>query len=104
MKTLYKVHPTKPIFYKSLAEILTIIGDVQGAESTNRRYKQTLAEVYRQQALPFMKKRQGIPALELLKKSIETDETYLPALKDYAYVQMQLDNLDIAKNRHIRRY
>ena len=92
--------PNEPIFYKSLAEIFTVIGDVQGAESTNRRYKQTLAEVYRQQALPFMKKRQGIPALELLKKSIETDETYLPALKDFAYVQMQLDNLDIAKKTY----
>ena len=92
--------PNEPIFHKSLAEILTIMGDVQGAESTNRRYKQILAEVYRQQALPFMKNRQGIPALELLKKSIETDETYLPALKDYAYVQMQLDNLDIAKQTY----
>ena len=92
--------PNEPIFYRSLAEILTKIGDTHGAESTNRRYKQTLAEVYRQQALPFMEKRQGKPALELLKKSIETDETYLPALKDYAYVQMQLDNLDIAKQTY----
>lgn len=92
--------PDEPIFYRSLAEILTKLGDVEGSESMNRRYKQSLAEVYRQQALPFMKNRQGIPALELLKKSLETDETYLPALKDYAYVQMQLDHLVIAKQTY----
>ena len=60
--------PNEPIFYRSLAEILTKLGDVEESESMNRRYKQSLAEVYRQQALPFMKNRQGIPALETAKK------------------------------------
>ncbi len=94
--------PNEPIFHRSLANILSKLGDSQGAKSANMRYKQTLAEVYRQQAHPFIQKRQGSPALELLKKALETDASYLPALKDYAYVQMQLDNLEPAKQTYLQ--
>lgn len=94
--------PNEPIFHRSLAELLTKMGDTQAAKTANLRYKQTLAEVYRQQAQQFIRKRQGKPALELLKKAIDTDETYLPVLKDYAYVLMQLDSLEPAKHTYLQ--
>ena len=94
--------PKEPIFYRSLADILAKLGDTQGATTANMRYKQTLAEVYRQQAHQFIQKRQGSRALELLRKALDADETYLPAVKDYAYVQMQLDNLEPAKQAYLQ--
>ena len=92
--------PHEPIFYKSLAEALTQLGDTEKANAARLRYKQTLAEVYRRQAHRFIEKQQGQPALELLQKALDTDETYIPALKDFAYVQMQLNKLTPAKQTY----
>lgn len=94
--------PNEPIFHRSLADVLAKLGDTQGAKTATIRYKQTLAEVYRSQAHQFIQKRQGSRALELLRKALDADETYLPALKDYAYVQMQLDNLEPAKQTYLQ--
>ncbi len=94
--------PNEPIFHRSLADILAKLGDTQGAITATMHYKQTLAEVYRSQAHQFIQKRQGSRALELLRKALDVDETYLPALKDYAYVQMQLDNLEPAKQTYLQ--
>ncbi len=94
--------PHEPIFHKALAEVLTQLGDNKGANAAHLRYKQTLAEVYRRQAHRFIEKQQGRRALELLQKALETDAAYIPALKDYAYVQMQLDELASAKQAYQR--
>ena len=92
----------EPIFYKSLADVLEQLGDSDKANAARARHRQTLAEVYRRQAHRFIEKQQGQPALELLQKALETDETYIPALKDYAYVQMQMDELVSAKQTYHR--
>ena len=94
--------PHEPIFYKSLAEALTQLGDSERANAARLHYKQTLAEVYRRQAHRFIEKQQGQRALELLQKALDTDETYIPALKDFAYVQMQLNKLTSAKQTYQR--
>ncbi|MCG9126895.1 tetratricopeptide repeat protein [Candidatus Poribacteria bacterium] len=96
------INPDEPLFYKSLAELFVEIGEVKQANTARARYKQTLAKEYWKQARVFIEKQQGSPALELLQKALETDETYIPALKDYAFVQMQLNNLEEAKKTYQR--
>ncbi len=95
-------NPNEPLFYKSLADLFDELGEVKRANTARSRYKRTLAEIYWKQARVFIEKQQGPPALELLQKALETDETYIPALKDYAFVQMQLNNLESAKRTYER--
>ncbi len=94
--------PHEPIFYKSLADVLEQLGNTEEANAARSRHRQALAEIYRRQAHRFIEKQQGQPALELLQKALETDGTYIPALKDYAYVQMQMDELVSAKQTYQR--
>lgn len=94
--------PHEPVFHKSLANVLEQLGNTEAANTARSRHRQTLAEVYRQQAHQFIAKQHGQPAIELLQKALETDETYIPALKDYAYVQMQMDKLTSAKQTYQR--
>lgn len=94
--------PHEPIFHKSLANALDQLGDTEGAKRARARYRQTLAEVYRRQAHQYIEKQQGEPALELLTKALEVDAAYLPVLKDYAYVQMQMNNLTLAQQTYLR--
>ena len=94
--------PEEPIFHKSLADVLRNIGNNRGAEAAEARYRRTLAERYRRQAHWFIEKRQPQNALIPLQKAFETDETFIPALKDYAYVQMQLGKLADAKQSYQR--
>lgn len=94
--------PEEPIFHKSLADVLRDIGNVEEAEAAEARYRRTLAERYLRQAHWFIEQRRLQHALEPLKKALETDETFVPALKDYAYVQMQLGELVSAKQIYQR--
>ena len=94
--------PQEPTFHKSLADVLRDIGNVEKAEAAEARYRRTLAERYLHQAHWFIEQRQLQRALEPLKKALETDETFVPALKDYAYVQMQLGELVSAKQMYQR--
>lgn len=94
--------PHEPLFHKSLADLFDQLGDIEQANATRSRYRQTLAEVYRKQAHPFIERQQGKPAIELLQKALETDDTYVPALKDYAYVKLQLNELQSAKKMYQR--
>ena len=94
--------PEEPIFYKSLADVLGNMGNTGEAEIAETRYRRRLAERYRGQAHWFIEKRQPQRALTPLQKAIETDETFIPALKDYAYVQMQLGKFVDAKQSYQR--
>ena len=94
--------PQEPTFHKSLADVLRDIGNVEKAEVAEARYRRTLAERYLRQAHWFIEQRQLQRALEPLKKALETDRTFAPALKDYAYVQMQLGELVSAKQIYQR--
>lgn len=94
--------PEEPIFYKSLAAVLSNMGNIGEAEIAEARYRRTLAERYRGQAHWFIEKRQPQRALTPLQKAIETDETFIPALKDYAYIQMQLGKFVDAKQSYQR--
>ena len=94
--------PHEPIFHKSLANALDQLKDTQGAKRARARYRQTLAEVYRRQAHQYIEKQQGDPALKLLTKALEADASYIPALKDYAYVKMQMNDLVSAKQTYLR--
>ena len=94
--------PDEPIFHKSLADVLRNMGNTGKAEIAEARYRRTLAERYRRQAHWFIENRQPQRALPPLRKAIETDETFIPALKDYAYVQMQLGKLAEAKQSYQR--
>ena len=94
--------PQEPAFHKSLADVLRNIGNVEKAEAAEARYRRTLAERYLRQAHWFIEQRQLQRALEPLKKALETDNTFGPALKDYAYVQMQLGELVSAKQIYQR--
>ncbi len=94
--------PHEPIFHKALSDVLKQLGETKASNAARMRYRQTLAEVYRQQARPFIEKQQGQQALELLQKAIDTDDTYIPALRDYGYVEMQMNNLDSAKQTYKR--
>ena len=94
--------PQEPTFHKSLADVLRDIGNIEKAEAAEARYRRTLAERYLRQAHWFIEQRQPQRALEPLKKALETDATFAPALKDYAYVQMQLGELVSAKQIYQR--
>ncbi len=94
--------PQEPIFHKSLTRVLRAIGDAQGAEASEARYRRTLAERYLQQAHWFIQQKQMRRALVPLQKALETDDGFTPALKDYAYIQMQLGELTTAKQTYQR--
>ena len=94
--------PDEPIFYKSLGEVLRNIGNNREAEAIEVRYRRTLAERYRRQAHWFIENGQPQRALTPLQKAIEVDETFTSALKDYAYVQMQLGAFTDAKQWYQR--
>ncbi len=94
--------PHEPIFHKSLADVLEQLEDTEGAKRARLRYKQTLAEVYRRRAHRYIEKQEGKSALALLSKALEVDATYIPALKDYGYVQMQMKELETAKQTYLR--
>ena len=94
--------PEEPTFYKSLADVLGDMENTGEAEIVEARYHRTLAERYRRQAHWFIEKRQPQNALPALQKAFETDETFIPALKDYAYVQMQLGKFAEAKQSYQR--
>ena len=94
--------PHEPIFHKSLAGVLDQLKNTKGAKQARQRYRQTLAEMYRLQAHRYIEKQEGKPALELLTKALEADPAYIPALKDYAYVQMQMKELVSAKQTYLR--
>ncbi len=94
--------PQEPTFHKSLAGVLRCMGNSEAAEASEARYRRTLAERYLRQAHWFIEKRQPQRALAPLKQALETDGTFIPALKDYAYVQMQLGELTIAKQTYRR--
>ncbi len=94
--------PQEPTFHKSLAVVLRNIGNISKAEAAEARYRRTLAERYLRQAHWFIEQRQLQRALEPLKKALETDGTFVPALKDYAYVQMQLGEWSPAKQVYQR--
>ncbi len=94
--------PDEPIFYKSLADVLRNIGNNGEAETTEARYRRTLAERYRHQAHWFIENGQPQRALTPLQKAIEVDETFTVALKDYAYIQMQFGEFADAKQSYQR--
>ena len=97
-----KQAPEEPTFHKSLADVLRGIGSVEKAEAAEARYRRTLAERYLRQAHWHIEQRQLQRALAPLKKALETDGTFAAALKDYAYVQMQLGELVPAKRMYQR--
>ncbi|MYA71273.1 tetratricopeptide repeat protein, partial [Candidatus Poribacteria bacterium] len=94
--------PQEPTFHKSLAEALRGIGNSEAAEIAEARYRRTLAERYLHQAHWFIEKKQLQHALAPLQKALETDNMFIPALKDYAYLQMQLGELVTAKQTYQR--
>ena len=94
--------PYEPTFHKSLADVLRDIGNGEAAEIAEARYRRTLAERYLRQAHWFIEKKQLQRALEPLKKALEADDMFIPALKDYAYIQMQLGELAAAKQTYQR--
>ena len=94
--------PHEPIFHKSLAEVLRDLGNDKEAEVVEARYRRTLAERYLRQAHWFIERKQARRALTPLQKALDVDATFTPALKDYAYVQMQLGELAAAKQTYQR--
>ncbi len=94
--------PYEPTFHKSLTDVLRDMGKDKAAEAAEVRYRRTLAERYLRQAHWFIEKKQLQHALAPLQKALETDGTFIPALKDYAYVQMQLGKLTVAKQAYQR--
>ena len=94
--------PDEPVFHKALSDVLRDMGNNEASEAALARYRRTLAERYRRQAHWFIEKGQPQRALTPLKKALETDDVFTPALKDYAYVQMQLGELRGAKQTYRR--
>ena len=94
--------PEEPIFYRSLADVLHNIGDNKEAEAAETRYRRILIERYRRQAHWFIENGQSQRALTPLQEALKVNETSIPALKDYAYVQMQLGKLVEAKQSYQR--
>lgn len=94
--------PQEPVFHKSLARVLRDTGNVEKAEVAEARYRRTLAERYLRQAHWFIEQQQLQRALEPLKKALEIDDMFIPALKDYAYLQMQLGEFGSAKQMYQR--
>ena len=94
--------PHEPTFHKSLAEALRGIGNSEAAEIAEARYRRTLAERYLRQAHWLIEKKQLQQALGPLQKALETDDRFILALKDYAYLQMQLGELAAAQQTYQR--
>lgn len=94
--------PDEPVFHKALSDVLREAGNDEASKAALARYHRTLAERYRRQAHWFLEKGQLHRALTPLKKALETDDTFTPALKDYAYVQMQLGELADATQSYQR--
>ena len=94
--------PNEPVFHKALADVFHDMGNNEASEAALTRYRRTLTERYRRQAHWFIENGQPQRALTPLKKALETDEAFIPALKDYAYVQMQLGELADAKQSYQR--
>ena len=94
--------PNEPIFHKSLADALRNMGNNEEAEAAEARYRRTLAERYRRQAHWFIENGESQRALTPLQQALEVDETFIFALKDYAYIQMQLGELGDAKQSYQR--
>ncbi|MDE0426070.1 MAG: tetratricopeptide repeat protein [Candidatus Poribacteria bacterium] len=94
--------PREPVFHESLADVLRDIGNAKEAKAAETRYRRTLAERYLRQAHWFIQEKQLRPALVPLQKALDTDDTFTPALKDYAYVQMQLGELTSARRSYQR--
>ena len=94
--------PNEPIFHKSLADALRNMGNNAAAEAAEARYRRTLAERYRRQAHWFIENGEPQRALTPLQQALEVDETFIFALKDYAYIQMQLGELGDAKQSYQR--
>ncbi len=92
----------EPIFYKSLADVLQHLGEKENKEKVLTQYRKTLAQTYHQQAQQFIQKQQGPQALQLLQKAMQTDANYVPAIEDYAFVQMQMGELASAKKTYKR--
>ncbi len=102
--------PSTPALHKALADVLSELGDTTGAEAAHTRYRRTLAKSYLRQAHQLLKtsedtteistREQTRQALRLLQKAIDADEMFTPALKDYAYIQMQLGKLIAAKQTY----
>ncbi len=89
--------PREPVFHKALADVLRDMGNAKEAKAAETRYRRTLAERYLRQAHWFIQEKQLRRALTPLQKALDTDDTFTPALKDYAYVQMQLGELTSAR-------
>ena len=94
--------PREPMFHKSLAGVLHDMGNTKEAEVAETRYRRTLAERYLRQAHWFIQEKQLRRALVPLRKALDADDTFTPALKDYAYVQMQLGELTSARQSYQR--
>lgn len=94
--------PEEPIFHKSLADALRNMENNGEAEVAEARYRRTLAERYRRQAHWFIENGQPQRALTPLQKAIKVDDTFIVALKDYAYIQMQLREFTDAKQSYQR--
>ena len=94
--------PHEPIFHKAFADVLRGRGDAKAVAAAETRYRRTLAERYLRQAHWFIQEKQLRRALTPLQKAIDADDTFTSALKDYAYVQMQLGELTGAKQSYQR--
>ncbi len=94
--------PHEPAFHKSLADAFRGLGNSEAAQEAETRYRRTLAERYLHQAHWFIEKQQLQQALVPLQKALEIDDMFIPALKDYAYLQMQLGELAAAQQTYQR--
>lgn len=94
--------PNEPVFHKSLADVLRNMGNIKEAEVVETHYRRKLAERYLRQAHWFIENKQPGRALTPLQKALEMDDTFTPALKDLAYVQIQLGELTAAKELYQR--
>ena len=94
--------PNEPVFHKSLADVLRDMGNTKEAEVVETHYRRKSAERYLRQAHWFIENKQPQRALTPLQKALEMDDTFTPALKDLAYVQIQLGELTAAKELYQR--
>ncbi len=94
--------PNEPVFHKSLADVLRNMGNTKEAEVVETHYRRKSAERYLRQAHWFIENKQPRRASTPLQKALEMDDTFTPALKDLAYVQIQLGELTAAKELYQR--
>ena len=94
--------PDEPVFHKSLVELLRTTGAEADIAAAEARYRRTLAQRYQRQAHQLIEQKALQRALGLLQKAVEADDTFIAALKDYAYLQMQLGTLEAAKRSYQR--